>query len=111
MITLSEKEGNDRLRRGRFHGIERDAWKRYGKGGNPDYDIHEPGFKYNLPDMQAALGMAQLARLEEFNRRRQELVHIYIEALSDVGGIELSGHSPLYPSTCLASFHRQDPGN
>jgi dTDP-4-amino-4,6-dideoxygalactose transaminase len=95
MITFSEEDWNDRLRRGRFHGIERDAWKRYGKGANPDYDIHEPGFKYNLPDMQAALGMAQLVRLEELNRRRQELVRIYIEALCDVDGIELPG-IPLY---------------
>jgi len=59
----------------------RDAWKRYGRGGNPEYDIEAPGWKYNLTDIQAALGIAQLSRLDEFNRRRAELVALYREGL------------------------------
>ncbi|MBA3036226.1 MAG: aminotransferase class I/II-fold pyridoxal phosphate-dependent enzyme, partial [Desulfobacterium sp.] len=51
MITLCDEKLEKDIRLLRFHGIERDAWKRYGKGGNPEYDISLPGFKYNLPDM------------------------------------------------------------
>ena len=65
----------------RFHGIERDAWKRYGKGGNPSYDITEPGYKYNMPDILAALGLAQLERWQELNTRRSKLAQLYLEGL------------------------------
>lgn len=85
-----------KLRLLRFHGIERDAWKRYGEGGNPAYDIHEPGLKYNLTDLQAALGLAQLERLDELNRRRGHLASLYREELKGVRGIDLPGVPP-YP--------------
>jgi UDP-4-amino-4-deoxy-L-arabinose-oxoglutarate aminotransferase len=98
MITHSDGCLEKKLRVLRFHGIERDAWKRYGKGGNPEYDIEEPGYKYNLTDIQAALGIAQLGRLEEFNRRRSELVNLYREGLGDMEGLELPGDPP-YPHT------------
>lgn len=98
MITHRDDPFDKKLRILRFHGIERDAWKRYGKGGNPDYDIEEPGYKYNLTDIQAALGIAQMARLEEFNRRRSELVGLYQDGLKDVEGLELPGEPP-YPHT------------
>ena len=96
LITHSDEELEKRLRLLRFHGIERDAWKRYGKGGNPEYDIEAPGWKYNLTDIQAALGIAQLDRLAEFNRRRTELVKQYKEGLQGIDGIELPG-DPSYP--------------
>lgn len=91
MITHSDDQLEKRLRLLRFHGIERDAWKRYGKGGNPEYDINEPGFKYNLTDIQAALGSAQLARLEELNNRRKELADLYKENLAGVKGLDMPG--------------------
>jgi UDP-4-amino-4-deoxy-L-arabinose-oxoglutarate aminotransferase len=96
MITLTDDALKAKLRLLRFHGIERDAWKRYGRGGNPKYDINLPGFKYNLPDMQAALGLAQLARLDEINHRRAELAELYMKGLKDVNGLELPG-VPGYP--------------
>ncbi|HUH67032.1 MAG TPA: aminotransferase class I/II-fold pyridoxal phosphate-dependent enzyme [Syntrophales bacterium] len=95
MVTHSDDALEAKLRLLRFHGIERDAWKRYGKGGNPEYDIKEPGFKYNLPDMQAAVGLAQLRRLKELNRRRAEIAGLYLNGLKDVKGIELPG-VPVY---------------
>ena len=98
MITHSDDELDRRLRLLRFHGIERDAWKRYGKGGNPEYDIHTAGFKYNLTDIQAALGLAQFSRLKEFNNRRRQLADLYREGLEGVEGIELPG-LPDYPHT------------
>ena len=96
LITHSDDPLETRLRMLRFHGIERDAWKRYGKSGNPDYDIETPGWKFNLTDIQAALGIAQLERLDEFNRRRTELVEIYREELKGIPGLELPGDPP-YP--------------
>ncbi len=96
IITHNDDRLEKRLRVLRFHGIERDAWKRYGKGGDPSYDIEAPGWKYNLTDIQAALGIAQLARLDEFNRRRAELVGLYREGLKGVAGLDLPG-DPAYP--------------
>ena len=98
MITHNDEALESKLRVLRFHGISRDAWKRYGKGGNPEYDIEEPGYKYNLTDIQAALGIAQLERLAEFNRRRSALVKLYREGLGGVRGVELPGDPP-YPHT------------
>jgi len=89
MITLNDAVLEKKLRVLRFHGIERDAWKRYGKGGNPSYDIAQPGYKYNLPDMLAALGIVQLERLQEFNTRRSKLANLYLEGLKGISGIEL----------------------
>lgn len=67
----------------RFHGIDREAWNRYGKAGNQDYEIVLPGFKYNMMDIQAALGIHQLKELDSFIVRRTELANRYQEALSD----------------------------
>ena len=96
IITHSNDDLESRLRLLRFHGIERDAWKRYGKGGNPEYDIKTPGFKYNLTDIQAALGLAQLSRLVEFNGRRRQLADLYRKGLEGLAGLELPG-VPNYP--------------
>jgi len=91
MITHNDDHLESQLRLLRFHGIERDAWKRYGKGGNPEYDIKMAGFKYNLTDIQAALGLAQLSRLEELNSRRRQLADLYKRGLEGVEGLELPG--------------------
>jgi len=89
MITLNDAEMEKKLRLLRFHGIERDAWKRYGKGGNPSYDIAVPGYKYNMPDVLAALGLAQMERWPGFNRKRSDLAGIYLERLEGISGIDL----------------------
>ena len=91
MITHSDDVFENRLRLLRFHGIERDAWRRYGKGGNPKYDIQTPGFKYNLTDLQAALGLAQFSRLDELNSRRRHLADLYRKGLEGTDGLDLPG--------------------
>ena len=96
MIVHNDGKMEQQLRQLRFHGLERDAWKRYGKGGNPEYDIQTPGFKYNLTDMQAALGLAQLSRLEELNQRREHLANLYRKCLHGLERIHLPG-VPGYP--------------
>lgn len=67
----------------RFHGIDRNAWNRYGKTGSQDYEVVMPGYKYNMMDLQAAIGIHQLKDLNGFITRRNELANRYQEALSD----------------------------
>lgn len=75
----------------RFHGIDREAWNRYGKSGTQDYEIVLPGFKYNMMDIQAALGLHQLNDLESFIARRIELAERYQEILMDWPELTLPG--------------------
>lgn len=96
MVTCFDGKLAGKLRLLRFHGIERDAWKRYGKGGTPQYDIHEPGYKYNLTDLQATIGVVQMGKVKRMNERRAALAARYREGLRGVQGIELP-ESPLYP--------------
>lgn len=84
MILCSDSERSRRMRRLRFHGISRDAWKRYAKGGLPQYEVIEPGYKYNMLDIQAAIGIHQFRKLDSFNRRRKELAENYFKLLEDV---------------------------
>lgn len=60
-----------------LHGMSREAWSRYEKGGTYRYDIVKPGFKYNMTDLQAAIGIWQLRKLESFQERRREIVSHY----------------------------------
>jgi len=80
----------------RFHGIDREAWNRYGKGGAQDYEIVLPGYKYNMMDLQAAIGLHQLRELESFIERREELASRYQEALVDFPQWTLP-QTPAYP--------------
>ncbi len=96
MVTCYDAELAKRLRLLRFHGIERDAWKRYGKGGIPHYDIRDPGYKYNLTDLQAAIGVVQMGKVKRMNDRRAVLAGRYREGLRGVPGIDLP-ESPPYP--------------
>src|SRR5205809_122932 len=73
MVATDDAALADRLRLLRFHGIARDTWSRYGRRGNPGYDIVVLGFKYNMTDLQAALGLAQLARFQEFVEARTRM--------------------------------------
>lgn len=72
-----------------LHGMSRDAWKRYGKGGSWFYEVVRPGFKCNMTDIQAALGLNQLRRLGSFQERRREVVARYLSKLDATDVIEL----------------------
>ena len=63
-----------------LHGMSREAWSRYAAGGKWAYDIAAPGYKYNMTDIQAALGLQQLKRFEAMQQRRNEIVARYQEA-------------------------------
>jgi dTDP-4-amino-4,6-dideoxygalactose transaminase len=77
-----------------LHGMSRDAWKRYGPGGSWSYSVDEPGFKYNMTDVQAAMGMAQLRKLDQFQRRRRQIVECYQSAFTGVEALELPAERP-----------------
>jgi dTDP-4-amino-4,6-dideoxygalactose transaminase len=77
-----------KLRALRFHGLEKQAWNRYAEGGSLQVEIVLPGFKYNFMDMQAALGIHQLASVGDFNSRRRQLSALYDELLGAVPEIE-----------------------
>jgi dTDP-4-amino-4,6-dideoxygalactose transaminase len=83
-----------KLRALRFHGLEKQAWNRYAEGGSPQVEIVLPGFKYNFMDIQAALGIHQLASIGEFNARRRELAGLYDRCLAEVPEIEPLGVPP-----------------
>ena len=83
------------------HGMSTGSWNRYGKSGSWRYDIEEPGFKYNMFDIQAALALAQLARMDDMQRRRFEAVDVYEQAFRDVPQLRLQ-KTPAY---CHHSRH------
>jgi dTDP-4-amino-4,6-dideoxygalactose transaminase len=79
----------DQARVWSLHGMSRDAWKRYGSDGSWRYDIVAPGFKYNMTDMQAAIGLHQLRKLPEFHRRRKEIAARYDQGFRELDELEI----------------------
>ena len=84
MLLASSPEASERARRLSLHGMSRDAWKRFSADGYRHYEVVEAGFKYNMTDLQAALGIHQLRRLEGFWLRRREIWNQYQRALADL---------------------------
>jgi perosamine synthetase len=81
MAVTSDSRIADRMRLMALHGLSKDAWGRYSGSGTWDYRIVAPGFKYNLTDLAAAIGRAQLARAEELRSARERLALRYLELL------------------------------
>jgi len=77
----------ERARLLRLHGISKDAWKRYSSEGSWFYEIEACGWKYNMTDIQAALGLAQLTKLNRFYQARKHLADIYSECLGKLQGV------------------------
>jgi dTDP-4-amino-4,6-dideoxygalactose transaminase len=88
VLVTRDGELAQTLRALRFHGLEKQAWNRYAEGGSPQVEIVLPGFKYNFMDIQAALGIHQLASVDGFNARRRELSSLYDRLLGEVPEIE-----------------------
>jgi len=88
VLVTRDGELAQTLRALRFHGLEKQAWNRYAEGGSPQVEIVLPGFKYNFMDIQAALGIHQLASVDGFNARRRELSSLYDRLLAEVPEIE-----------------------
>ncbi len=105
-VTTRDADLLRRLQVGRFHGIDREAWNRYDKNGSQHYDVIEPGYKYNMMDIQAAIGIHQLKHLREFMQKRAYLVARYHKLLSDMPELTL----PTLPAyACEVSWYIYAP--
>jgi dTDP-4-amino-4,6-dideoxygalactose transaminase len=77
-----------------LHGMSRDAWKRYSAEGSWYYEVIRPGFKYNMTDIQAAMGLHQLRKLPQFQARRREIANRYNEAFSQFEELQIPTQRP-----------------
>jgi dTDP-4-amino-4,6-dideoxygalactose transaminase len=91
----------ERIRLMSLHGLSHDAWLRYTNRGTWDYQILAPGFKYNLTDIAAAIGVQQLARAEEMRQRREWIAMRYREAFAGLDEISV----PAAPANCVHAWH------
>ena len=87
MVVTDDEELFERLKMLKFHGIRVDAFDRENRGRSPQSEVSEPGYKYNMTDMSAALGLSQFKRLEEINARRTELAMRYRKLFAGVQGV------------------------
>ena len=83
MVTTNREDLYQRMRRLTLHGISKDAYNRYSESGSWYYEVVEPGFKYNLSDLQSAVGIAQLKKLEGMTARRKHLADLYHQLLGN----------------------------
>ena len=83
MVTTNREDLYQRMRRLTLHGISKDAYNRYSESGSWYYEVVEPGFKYNLSDLQSAVGIAQLKKLEGMTARRKHLADLYNQLLGN----------------------------
>ena len=101
MLATDSDEIAARARVLTSHGMSKNAWNRYAKGGTWKYDIIEPGFKYNMFDIQAALGLKQLARLEDMQKRRLKIAARYQEEFGKMDAVD----TPFVPEYTTHSWH------
>lgn len=87
MVCSDDADFIDRIRRLKFHGLGLDAYDRATQGRSPQAEVLEPGYKYNMTDISAVLGIEQLKRIETFNLKRTQLALRYRQGLQDVDGI------------------------
>jgi dTDP-4-amino-4,6-dideoxygalactose transaminase len=100
MIATSDDNLAEHMRMLTLHGMNRDAWKRYSSAGSWYYEVVLPGYKANMTDIQAALGIHQLKRLDDFIETRQQYARLYDEAFADIPEIAVPithpGHNHVY---------------
>jgi dTDP-4-amino-4,6-dideoxygalactose transaminase len=87
MVLTNRDDVMHNVRLYALHGMDRDAWKRYTQNGRWRYDVCVTGHKCNLPDMSAALGLAQLDRLPAMQAHRDEIAGTYADALLEIPGV------------------------
>ena len=100
MIATDDDDLAARMRVLSLHGMSRDAWNRYSETGSWYYEVVEPGYKNNMTDLQASLGIHQLAKLDGFIRRRQQIASAYQRAFAGLRAMilpqELRGRNHVY---------------
>jgi dTDP-4-amino-4,6-dideoxygalactose transaminase len=90
-LLTGSQEFIDEARLWSLHGLGRDAWKRYGKGGAWHYEVTRPGYKYNMTDIAAALGLVQLDKLDAMDVRRQHIAKTYSDAFAELPELRVPG--------------------
>lgn len=101
MVISRHKKLIDRIKVMALHGMNKDAWKRFSDSGYKHYYVTEAGFKYNMMDLQAAFGIHQLKRIEQYWKKRQAIWNTYMKAFA---GLDLELPAPIEPQTRHA-FH------
>jgi UDP-4-amino-4,6-dideoxy-N-acetyl-beta-L-altrosamine transaminase len=101
MVTTNNEKLYEKLLMFRTHGISKDAAKRFGKSGGFYYDMQYLGFRYNMSELHASLGIHQLDKLESFQKRRREIVKIYNRELQNLDEITI----PFVKSDVKHSWH------
>ncbi len=101
MITTENEKWSEKIQILRLHGISKDAWKRYSDEGSWYYEIIEAGYKYNFTDIQAALGLAQLKKLEWMRDKREEIANIYSSAFNEIDSII----TPIVSPDIISAWH------
>lgn len=84
MVLTNDAEIAARIKILALHGMSQDAWKRFSDAGYKHYDVVEIGFKYNMMDLQAAIGMHQIKRVDQYWERRREIWNLYQKAFEDL---------------------------
>lgn len=95
MVVTNDADWADRVRMMSLHGISKDAWKRYSADGTWYYEIIAPGFKYNMTDIAAAMGLAQLRRAGRMKERRTAIAQQYNQAFRDHRSFQIPSVSPV----------------
>jgi dTDP-4-amino-4,6-dideoxygalactose transaminase len=88
MVTTAHDAWAERMRILRLHGISKDAWKRYTGEGSWYYEVLEAGYKYNMTDIQASLGIAQLRKLDWMRERRKQIADLYTGSFRSLDAVE-----------------------
>ena len=88
MLVLNDDFIADEIRILRLHGISRDAWKRYGKSGFSHWELHSAGFKYNMSDINSAIGIHQLKKIDRFLTLRKKYAALYDLAFNQIPELE-----------------------
>lgn len=96
MICTENDAYAERCRIMALHGISKDAWKRYTAEGSWYYEIIAPGYKYNLTDVAAGMGLAQLAKAERMWQRRRDIARRYQEAFAGIPALEIPYDNPAH---------------
>jgi dTDP-4-amino-4,6-dideoxygalactose transaminase len=96
MVATDNKDYADKIKIYALHGMSKDAWKRFSDDGYKHYQVVFPGFKYNMTDMQASLGIHQLKRIVRFDKKRQKIWHQYLAAFKN---LPLELPAPFAPKT------------
>lgn len=101
MVTTNNTAYAKRIQMMRLHGISHDAWNRHGVGRSWHYEVQEAGYKYNLTDLQSAIGIVQLAKCERMSISRRQITERYNQAFAKLGVLEV----PEELSDCQSSCH------